>query len=75
MNSERQPAALRGLDGVLVALAVAVAAHVTSLPAWITLLLVATVAWRWTAHRRDWPLPPRWLRATAAVAARRAHPW
>ena len=64
-----QPASLRGLDGVLVALAVAVAAHVTSLPSWITLLLVATGAWRWTAYRRGWPLPPRWLRATAAVAA------
>ena len=67
--SNGQPAALRGLDGVLVALAVAVAAHVTSLPAWITLLLVATGAWRWTADRRGWPLPPRWMRATAAVAA------
>jgi len=67
--SNEQPAALRGLDGVLVALAVAVAAHFTSLPAWITLLLVATGAWRWTAHRRGWPLPPRWLRATIAVAA------
>ena len=67
--SSGQPAALRGLDGVLVALAVAVAAHVTSLPAWITLLLVATGAWRWTADRRGWPLPPRWMRATAAVAA------
>jgi len=54
---------------VLIALAVAVAAHVTSLPPWITLLLVATGAWRWTACRRSWPLPPRWLRATVAVAA------
>jgi len=67
--NDAQPAALRGLDGVLVALAVAVAAHVSSLPTWITLLLVAAGAWRWTAHRRSWPLPPRWLRVTAAAGA------
>jgi transglutaminase-like putative cysteine protease len=67
--AEPAAARLRGLDSVLVALAVASAAHVASLPAWITLLLMAAGAWRWTAHRRGWPLPPKWLRASIAVAA------
>jgi transglutaminase-like putative cysteine protease len=67
--AEAKSAGLRGLDGVLVALAVAVAGHAAHLPPWITLLLVAAGAWRWTAYRRGWPLPPKWLRATAAVAA------
>lgn len=60
---------LRGLDGVLVALAVSAAAHVTHLPAWVSLLLVAAIAWRWTADRRGAALPPRWLRNLVAVAA------
>jgi transglutaminase-like putative cysteine protease len=60
---------LRGLDGTLLALAFAASAHLSSLPAWITLLLIAAGAWRWTAYRRGWPLPPKWLRATVAVLA------
>jgi transglutaminase-like putative cysteine protease len=67
--AERLSSDLRGLDGVLLALAAAIAAHVTSLPPWVTLLLVAAVAWRWTAYRRSWPLPPKWLRITIAMAA------
>jgi transglutaminase-like putative cysteine protease len=65
---EQAPVALRGLDGVLAALAVAAAAHLPNLPAWTLLLLVAAIAWRWTADRRGLALPPRWLRAAAAVA-------
>ncbi len=59
----------RGLDGVLIALAAAVAVHAPSMPSWIGLLLVAVAAWRWTAARRGWPLPPRWLSNTLAVLA------
>jgi transglutaminase-like putative cysteine protease len=67
--ANRDTAAMRGLGGVLAALAAAIAAHVASLPPWVTLLLVAAGAWRWTAHRRGWPLPPKWLRITVAMAA------
>lgn len=66
---ERAPTRLRGLDGALAAVAVAVAAHFPNLPAWTLLLLTAAIAWRWTADRLGLALPPRWLRATAAVAA------
>ncbi len=67
----REPtqAGLRGLDGVLAALAVSVAAHLANLPGWALLLVLATIAWRWTADRRGLPLPPRWLRVSAAIAA------
>ena len=67
--AEPVSARLRGLDGVLIALAVAVAAHVGSLPPWITLLLVAAGTWRWTADRRGWPLPPKWLRTVSTFGA------
>lgn len=60
---------LRGFGGVLAALALAVAAHVTHLPAWIVGLLLVIGAWRWAAHVRGWPLPPKWLRGTIAVSA------
>lgn len=63
------PARLRGLAGVLGALAVAAAVHATSLPGWVTLVLVAAIAWRWSADRRGWPLPPAWLRRAIAIAA------
>jgi len=66
---ESAPVGLRGLDGVLAALAVSVAAHFANLPAWTLLLLVAAIAWRWAADRRGLPLPPRWLRVSAAIAA------
>jgi protein-glutamine gamma-glutamyltransferase len=65
---EQAPVGLRGLDGVLAALAVAVAASFSNLPAWVLLLLVAATAWRWAADRRGLPLPPRWLRIMAAVS-------
>ena len=66
---ESAPVGLRGLDGVLAALAVSVAAHFANLPAWVLLLLLATMAWRWVADRRGLPLPNRWLRAGAAILA------
>jgi protein-glutamine gamma-glutamyltransferase len=65
---EQAPIGLRGLDGVLAALAVAVAANFSNLPAWVLLLLVAATAWRWAADRRGLALPPRWLRIVAAVS-------
>jgi hypothetical protein len=66
---EHAAASVRGLPWVLGALAAAVAPHVPFLPAWVSLLIVAAVAWRWTANRRAWPLPPRWLRVLVAIAA------
>lgn len=66
---EQARVGLRGLDGVLAALAVAVASQLPNLPAWTLLLLVAAVAWRWTADRRGLAIPPRWVRVAAAVAA------
>lgn len=62
-------APLHGLGGVLAALALAAAAHVAWLPPWVPLLLVAAMTWRWSAARRGWPLPSKWLRATAAAGA------
>jgi len=56
------PGRVRGLDWVLVALAAAVAPHVPHLPAWVTLLLLAVCAWRWTADLRGWRLAPMPLR-------------
>ncbi|HEX7375345.1 MAG TPA: DUF3488 and transglutaminase-like domain-containing protein [Steroidobacteraceae bacterium] len=64
-----RPGRIRGLGAVLAALAVAVAPHVLHIPAWVTLQLVAVIAWRGTAERRDWPMPPRWLRLTALLVA------
>jgi len=58
---------LRGLGWVLAALGIALVLHLPHLPAWTTLLLVATCAWRWTADRRGWPLAPRWLRLGVLV--------
>ena len=57
------------LAWVLAALGLAVAAHVMHMPPWVSLLLLATGAWRWMAERRQWPLPPRWLRLIVALAA------
>lgn len=59
----------RGLGGVLAALSLAAATHLASLPPWIALLLVSAMTWRWTAASRGWTLPPRWLRAGAALVA------
>ncbi|MDH4105652.1 MAG: DUF3488 and transglutaminase-like domain-containing protein [Gammaproteobacteria bacterium] len=61
---------MRGLDWVLAALGAAVAPHVMHMPAWVTLLLLAVAAWRWTADRRGWPLVPRALRlVVVAISA------
>lgn len=67
--AERATAGLRGLPWVLAALAFAIGPHVPFLPAWVSLLVLAVVAWRFTADRRGWPLPPPWLRVLVAVAA------
>jgi protein-glutamine gamma-glutamyltransferase len=60
---------IRGLDWMLAALSAAVAPHVLHLPGWITLLLLAVGAWRWTADLRGWHLPPRMLRFTLVVVS------
>ena len=65
MADTRNPSRIRGLAWVLVALSAAVAPHVMHMPAWVTLLLLAVGAWRWTADLRGWPLVPT-DRATAA---------
>ncbi len=67
--AERGDRPMRGFGGVLAALGVAAAAHVAYLPTWVSALLAVIAAWRWLADRRDWPLPPKWLRGTIAVAA------
>jgi len=66
---ERAPVGLRGLPWVLSALAVAIAPHLPFLPLWVSLLVLAVVAWRVSADRHGWPLPPRWLRIIVAFAA------
>ena len=60
---------LRGRGGVLGALAIAAAAHATSVPPWVPLALIAAIAWRWSADRYDWPMPAPWLRRTLTLAA------
>ncbi len=62
MADTRNPSRIRGLAWVLVALGAAVAPHVMHMPAWVTLLLLAVGAWRWTADLRSWPLVPRIVR-------------
>jgi hypothetical protein len=69
LAAERASERLRGLPWVVAALGAALAPHVPFLPAWVVLLVVAAGAWRWTADRRQWPLPPRWLKVMAVVAA------
>jgi transglutaminase-like putative cysteine protease len=65
----RAPAELDALPWALGALGVSTAAHLLHVPAWVTLLLVATAAWRVTAGQRGWPLPPKWLLITVTVVA------
>ena len=60
---------VRGLAWVLAALAVAVVPHLRTLPAWVSLLLLAIGAWRWTADLRTWRLPPKWLRIVVVIVA------
>jgi transglutaminase-like putative cysteine protease len=61
--------AMRGLGWVLLALGVALAGHVTELPAWASLSLIAAATWRYAAELRGWKLPTLILRTMAAVAA------
>jgi transglutaminase-like putative cysteine protease len=60
---------IRGLHWVLAALAVAAAPHVTHMPYFVTLQLLAVMTWRAAAARLDWPMPPRWLRLLAVLVA------
>jgi transglutaminase-like putative cysteine protease len=69
MADHPRPARIRGLEWVLVAVAAATAPHVTHMPAWVTLLLLAVGAWRWTASQRGWPLVPRGLRLLAVAVS------
>lgn len=64
-----RPAPLRGLDWVLAALGAATAPHVTHMPAWVTLLVLAVGAWRWAVDRRGWPLVPRVVRLLVVAFA------
>ena len=64
-----RPPRLRGMRWALAALAVAIVPHLPFVPAWISLLLVAALAWRGTADMLGWPLPPRWLRVAMLTAA------
>jgi protein-glutamine gamma-glutamyltransferase len=60
---------LRGLDWVMIALAAALGPHLLHLPAWVTLLLLAVCAWRWTADLRGWRLAPLPLRVAVVLAS------
>jgi transglutaminase-like putative cysteine protease len=63
------PGRIRGMRWVIASLAVALVPHIPFVPAWISLLLVAALAWRGTADVRGWPLPPRWLRVAVVTVA------
>jgi protein-glutamine gamma-glutamyltransferase len=63
------PSRLRGLAWVLAALAAAVGPHVPHLPAWVTLLLLAVCAWRWTADLRGRRLAPLPLRVVVVLVS------
>jgi transglutaminase-like putative cysteine protease len=65
--AEVHVARIRGLPWVLGALAASMAPHVPHLPGWVTLLVVAVLAWRWTADRRGWRMPPNWSRILVAL--------
>ena len=69
MREPNAPSRLRGLDWVLAALAAAVGPHVPNLPAWVTLLLLAVCAWRWTADLRGWQLAPLPLRVVIVLVS------
>jgi protein-glutamine gamma-glutamyltransferase len=60
---------VRGLAWVLAALGVAVVPHAPSLPAWVSLMLLAIAAWRAAADLQGWPLPPRSLRVIVVVVS------
>jgi transglutaminase-like putative cysteine protease len=67
-----KPRAQNGPDALawaLGALGAATLAHLLHIPAWVTLMLVATASWRVTAGQRGWPLPPKWLLVVMTVAA------
>ncbi len=69
MREPNAPSRLRGLDWVMAALAAAVGPHVPHLPAWVTLLLLAVCAWRWTADLRGWRLAPLPLRVVVVLVS------
>ncbi|MBS0373376.1 MAG: DUF3488 domain-containing transglutaminase family protein [Proteobacteria bacterium] len=61
-----------GVERLLVtcgALVVALLPHLAHLPTWISAALAGAVLWRLLAEQRGWALPPRSVRAGAALAA------
>ncbi len=60
---------LRRLFVTCGALALALAPHLAQLPVWISAAFAGTVLWRLLAEQRGWALPPRALRAGAALGA------
>jgi transglutaminase-like putative cysteine protease len=69
MREQDLPARIRGLDWVLAALAAAAGPHALYMPAWVTLLLLAVCAWRWTTDLRGWRLAPLPLRVVVVLVA------
>ncbi len=61
------PLVLR-LGWMLLALAAALVPVALRLPPWITGVFLLAAAWRYTAARRGWDLPGRWLRLALALA-------
>jgi transglutaminase-like putative cysteine protease len=59
-------ASLLRLLGVL---ALVVAPHLTRLPPWLSLAVVAIGLWRAAAAVRQWPLPPQWLKILLVLVA------
>lgn len=56
------------LRWALAATLVAMAPHFFHLPVWISLVTLSLLGWRASATFLGWPLPPRWLRITLAIA-------
>ncbi len=56
------------LRWALAATAMAVGPHLLHLPVWISLMVTAVIGWRISATFLQWPLPPRWLRLSLAIA-------
>ena len=61
-----------GIERLMVtgsALTVALLPHVGHLPLWISTAFAGALGWRLLAEQRGWALPPRGVRAAAALAA------
>src|SRR5262245_14010369 len=62
-------AASQGLYWSMGAVAVALMAHIRTLPIWIPVLIALAAVWRIHIERRALRLPPRWLRLLISIAA------